>query len=400
MATLYTSTKTARRVLLGVLLALLVILAVDTLLKVAATIPNPFQQTPSFYEQPSSFVSSNVPTDVLQMPSLEIASESSPSFTVEGAFPSFPDTVRFYRVEKPRQRLDTVPIAEAIARRLGFTAYSDLTAELMQWQDSRLTKTLNFNKVGQTWGLRTQYFQDVQALKPKTLDSDITTYEDKAVSFVNQLGFSNTTLSRGEAVAKYAKLGNDGLFTNPLLPAQADYVDVTIYRKFPMSVVIPAGQRPAALANMQAPSDYQGLVYSTDPRRGSFNFVASDKMTDLALDMYAFDFVDYDYNTSNYTVEYVLTAEQAWNAVRQGQGALTLLKPRGSDYFADSQKLTVTRFAVDASRTELAYWEPDEWTGFVYPIFIFRGRAELPDGKTADFVFYVDAFRRVDDPRT
>ncbi len=58
------------------------------------------------------------------------------------------------------------------------------------------------------------------------------------------------------------------------------------------------------------------------------------------------------------------------------------------------QLLEVSRFRATATETELAYFEPNIWEGYVYPIYIFRGKAELVSGKTADFVFYVDAIRR------
>ena len=59
--------------------------------------------------------------------------------------------------------------------------------------------------------------------------------------------------------------------------------------------------------------------------------------------------------------------------------------------------MKVEEFSLDAAATELGYFEPSEWNSnsnrFVYPIYIFRGTAELENGLVADFVFYMEAVK-------
>ncbi|MCA9378922.1 hypothetical protein KC640_00700, partial [Candidatus Dojkabacteria bacterium] len=106
---------------------------------------------------------------------------------------------------------------------------------------------------------------------------------------------------------------------------------------------------------------------------------------------------DYEYNY-NYGIYAVLTPQEAWNKVQLGGGALVLIQPQTADYFSPSPVLNVTRFVTSAPDVELGYWEPtvSDSNLYAYPIYIFRGRAELADNKPpAQFVFYVDALRRI-----
>lgn len=398
MASLYTTAGTLRKGLLVALLVAIGITGFDVLTRVAQNLQSQFVQTPSFYEQPVSTISAAVPKELIKIPSLEIASDSNPAFVIDGAFPSMPDTLRLYALERPRQKLDTVDRARATANKLGFPGTpNDLSSELIGWSNARDTKALRFNKVSQVWEMRTQYFLDTQALQPKTLLETEVAYEAKMSSLVNTLGFVNQSIVDGTFTAKYSLLGNDALFTNPVNRTQANYVTISGYRKLPLARVLPPGARSPLLEGKPVPPDLNGKVYSIDPRYGSLKMVASDGLLNANTDIYALDFIDYEYNLNNYTVEFSVNPQQAWSRVQDGDGALTLLKLQGSDYFAASQKLNVSRFIATANQTELAYWEPATFTGYVYPIYVFRGRAELADGKLADFVFYVDAMRRVED---
>lgn len=390
---LYDTAVKIRQGVVVVLIVVILVLIGDAVIKFLNSDKSPFFVEQSPYLDPN-YALLDVP--VPNIPTLTIDDNSKPTYIFDGVFSDFPDSAFVYTVERPREKLDTIQQATKTANTVGFTAaYSEVTTEDLQWQNSAQTRTLTFNRNTQAWKLRTQYFLDAEAQKPKTVLADITSYESKARSVISSMGFSDQSLNRGKIEAKFAKLGIDGLFTNPINPSSADYIVVDVYRQLDMSRLKSASQRPTQTTGTE-PKDYDGYVYKDDPRIGSLNMVLTGQASDLTKDLYALDFVNYEYNY-NYGIYGIISAKEAWDQVRLGKGALRLLQPATADFFSPSQALNVTRFVADASKTELAYWEPplSDGTRFIYPIYIFRGTAELADNSApANFVFYMDALKR------
>jgi hypothetical protein len=390
--------KTASQIRRGVVIFLIVAVAIilfDTVSKFLSSGINPFNPTISFYLDPNTTNIGEVPKP--KIPSLAIAENSKPTFSVEGLFPAHPDTAFVYKIETPVEKLNTVENAIKTAKTLGFTNnYTQVNADLT-WENNAKTRKLQFNKTNQTWKLRTQYFLDAEALKPKSITEDVTTYANRASGIVASLGFSEQSLNRAKVEAVLAKLGINGLFTNPISASSADYVVIDMYRQFDLARLKSSSQLPQSQRNVTPPPEFDGKVYTDDPRVGSLHMVITDAdNNDPSRVVYEFDFTNYTYNY-NYGIYRVITPAEAWDKVQQGEGSLTLLQTETADYFAPSVSLEVTKFAVDATKTEIAYWEPPvtDTNRFEYPIYVFRGRAELAGGKQGRFVFYVDALKRL-----
>jgi hypothetical protein len=139
----------------------------------------------------------------------------------EGVFATFPDTALVYKVERPTQKLNTVENAVQTSTTLGFIGNgTEATQGILTWQNSAGTRNLSFNIVDHIWSMTTQYFQDVDALQAKTMDLSISTYESAGRRLVTTLGFSSESMQSPNVIAKFAKLGTNGLFTNPSNSAQ------------------------------------------------------------------------------------------------------------------------------------------------------------------------------------
>ncbi len=389
--------QTASQIRRGVvifLVAALVIFLFDTVSKFLTSGINPFNPVVSFYLEPNSTNVGDVP--VPKIPSLAIAENSKPEFAVEGVFAAHPDSAFAYKIENPVEKLNTVESAIKTAKALGFTNnYTQANADLT-WENTAKTRSLKFNKTSQTWRLRTQYFLDAEALKPKSVTKDLAIYANQAGGIVSTLGFSEQSLTRAKVESMWAKLGINGLFTNPVAAASADYILIDMYRQFDLARLKATTQLPQSQRNVKPPPEFDGKVYTDDPRVGSLHMVMADGDGDPSRNVYELDFTNYTYNY-NYGIYRVLTPAEAWDKVQQGSGSLTLLQNQTADYFAPSVALDVTKFAVDASKTEIAYWEPPvtDTNRFLYPIYVFRGRAELTGGKQGIFVFYADALKRL-----
>jgi len=395
MATLYQTASQVRRIIVFVLLGVIVILVVDNVSRFLNSPNNPFAPRISFYLDPDTNLG-DIP--VPDMKSFSISSDSNPVFTIEGVFGKFPDSAFVYPIERPREKLTTVEDATSTATQLGFTgSYTAISTDEISWQNAQATRTLTFNKVTQQWRLRTKYLFDAAALAVKQLNPNIDFYSGLGIGLASRLGFNDRSLQQGTGKATYALLGPDGLFTKPFDQQSANYVSIDIFRTLPLARVKNINDLPGTVKQSDLPANFDGSVYTIDPiygsLYGSMHMIVSNQAATLSNDMYELDFINYTYNYTNFGVRSVVTPEEAWDKARRGEGALTELRLETADYFAQNQSLKVNKFAANGVRTEIGYWEPNPWDGFVYPVYIFHGRAETDKGN-ANFTFFVDAIRR------
>lgn len=391
---LYELSTRIRKILLGVAVFVLIVIAVDTLLRFLNSPLSPFFSTGSYYLEANN-AWGEVP--VPNIPTQAIDDNSTPAYLIETAqLPVYPDTAFVYRIEEPREKLNTIESARGTAASLGFGGnFSEDGEGIISWDNAEGSKKLTFDRNLQVWRMRTQYFVSADAARPKKVETNLDYYSGRANSITTGLGFGHTSLTSGFAVAKFAKLGVNGLFTSPISAASADYVAIDVFRKFALAQ-LRQGISSQVLQSARAPKDFEGKVYKNDPRVGSFHAIVSDKVSDLAKDVYEFDFVDYEFSNGAGIYKVVSPAE-GWERIRQGKGALMLVSPQGADYFAPSQVLPVSRFVADATKVEIGYWEPPitDKNRFLYPIYIFRGRVEFSDNRPAgEFTFFVDALQR------
>lgn len=396
MNSLFDISTRIRKILLFAAIILLVVIGGDTLIRFLNSPLNPFFAQPSFYIDANNALG-EIP--VPQIPTQAIDDSSQPAFFVETSqLPVYPDTAYVYRIEEPREKLNTIENARKTASALGFSsAFSELEGGKIEWKNQAASRSLQFDRNLQTWRMRTQYFVDAEAAKAKELQADIKFYDNKGKSVASGLGFGVASISQGEVVSKFAKLGVNGLFTSPLTSTSSDYVTVDVFRKFSLSRVR-NGLSQQVLQSARAPRDFDGKVYTNDPRIGSLHMVVTNSVNDLGKDLYELDFVNYEYSTTP-GVYRVISPAEAWERIRVGRGALMLLTTQGADYFAPSEVLNVSRFVANAPTVEIGYWEPPitDANRYLFPIYIFRGRAEFADNRPAgEFTFFVDALLRSD----
>lgn len=395
---LYKTSQQARKILFGFVVFIVIVMAADLIIKASEQTIDPFFADGTFYLERTEGDIIEVPE--LPLTSLPIDSDSNPTFLVEGVFPQHPDAVYVHNIESPRVRLNYEANAVRTATALGFVPgnnYTSLNGDRrtdLLWENFANTRTLKYNAEELSWLMRTQYFLDQPALQPKILLPSENAYTTVAQNILRGIGL-NSGKGLGNATVRttYAELGNDGFFTNPINQNNANYVSINIFRNLEMARLKDDSEWPFIPDDGLEPPEFNGLVYKQDPREGSVKMIVGDDGGSASRDVYEFDFVDYNYQEP-FVIRNIISPEEAWNEIRQGNGKLRLLKYETADYFADSQVLGVDTFVLNAFTVELAYYEPETWDGFVYPIYIMRGRAELSDGLSGDFVFYMDALER------
>lgn len=394
MATLYQSTSRVRKGLVGFFIVSIIIILwgfISGLFNSERLFVDP--EAGRYYAIADAGLG---PIPAVEIPGITFNSEAR--FEQQSAHTAIlPDVGIVYKIDKPRQKLLSVDRAEVVVERLGFELSNRQEGndpnELI-WTKEEGTRTILYNKVDQLFDLNTNYRQNTQALSRKTMLS-LDTYIQQALTSTRSLnldsfGFNTPTIS-----ATFTTLGVDGIFRDTTEQSNADFVFIDVQRDIPLANLKTVGlpEIPAGLEDIIV--DRTGVVYSDDPRFGQIHYVTSGEFSDLARDTFELEFIDFEYNLNETGVYPIITPDEAWVNIQRGQGSLVFIQPQGENYYGSFDSIEVREFTADFRETELGYWEPNEWTGFVTPIYIFRGTATLNDGRLAEFIFYVDALKRV-----
>lgn len=401
MATLYEASNTGRKIVLGFLVLTAIVLVIEFIGNLNREAQLGGRNPARFYMNPDRKFGDIARPEI---PGIPIDSSSRPSYALESVFTLLPDVAYVYQVDRPREKLGDFEAAQGAVRELGFNPLIFTTeGNNFTWNTASDTRTVVYNKETLNWSLSTKYADNIEAKKTKILNTDITTYSRNALNLVDELGFEATGIESGLVDSRYAKYNNGTFFSNEN-PLEADYVIINIFKKLPFADLKPTDELPSVSNRALIPKALSAYVYTEDPRVGQVRIVASNNLRDYPKDVYELKYNDFEYTVDPSTGNTVLlgsyliiTPEEAWTKISNNQGSLVSLIPQGGNYFGENPPTAqVNRFVADRSRTELAYYEPSEWTGYVYPIYIFRGRAEMADGRQASFVYYVEAIKRVD----
>jgi hypothetical protein len=389
--TLYSLAINIRRFLVGFLIFAVIVVALDFIGKLFTSEEGFFAPTTTIWQDiPLNGFGVNLPFPEIE--SLAISKDSKPVYSLRDDFGIFPDTALVYQVNKPREKLDSADRAKNIAERLGFEPNEFKNEQgLLTWENPRRTRRLTHHLVNRTWNFETvTYFQDENAIRTKVTDKESTKYPQLIRSVIGQLDFTSSSLTSGEVQTAFVTRTATG-FAPVTFTQNAEYVVGNVFRKLIMSSVKPDEELKDEQG--QPIRDFSAKVYTRKPEEGSLSLVVADDVEDLSKDMYEFKFTDFEY-TANSSYYHLISPTLAWQGVQTGKGRLMSLIPQNKSRFEDYTIADVDRFIAEATQTELAYYEPEEWTGYIYPVYIFRGIAQLRTGGTASFVFYIDAMRR------
>lgn len=397
MATLYQSTINARRIFVGVVIVLGLILILDIISRLNETQLLESPNTPRFYMNTTrTFGEIERPV----IPAIGAQLDQNIAYTLTGFFEvEFPDVAYVYKIEQPREKLFAFENAQNGVKLLGFNTNIpienvDRGQGFYEWSISDGSKAVIFSKIDQIWDLRTVYANNIEAKKQKFLSSNTELYERNALRLIQNLKFTEGMgLEEPRIDVVYAKLQN-GTFVRDDNYQQAEYVFVNIYRRLRFADLKPRNERPEISNQALTPEDVDADVYTNDPREGSVSMVVSNSLTDYAKDVFELEFQNFEYGERSAYL--IVKAEEAWSQIQLGRGALVSLIPQGTNYLLPyPTNVTVTKLSADRNKTRVAYWEPDQWIGYAYPIYVFEGTATLSDGRLANFIYFVEAIKRI-----
>ncbi|MBD3280009.1 hypothetical protein GF389_00610 [Candidatus Dojkabacteria bacterium] len=323
-----------------------------------------------------------------EITSLAIEEDSKPSFAVLGQFEDSPTSVNIYQVEKPRETLGSTVKAKDLAETLNFNSSSINQETTLKWSEGG--RELVFNKLTQNSSYRNNVLFNSELNKPEFLDiEEINTLTN---SLASSLKFQ---LSQERRVIEYlTKAGNAVATTD--VASNADFVRSKYSQNFEIvSLRTSVVENDSGIGSRAEALDAD--IYFNDINKSSYMITVSNEERQLASNKEDIDYlVSFENNELQIDSENVATyplksIENAWEEVKDGEASLKYLVKDNENAYSEYNPMQVSRFIVDPDLSELGFFAPDEWKGYIYPIYVFRGSAELANGQNASFIFYVKA---------
>ncbi|MBN1915502.1 hypothetical protein JW796_00715 [Candidatus Dojkabacteria bacterium] len=382
-------TNTARRGLIGCLIFIVLIIAYQNIKGFIFQTGNGVEGGLSSPYSPATKGFGDI--QPLTIDSLELAPGSSPEFAIDNRFGDYPKTANVYKVLQPREKFGAVEKAEVVAEKLGFkNPFQKISEQELQWKTD--TRKLTYNKVFKKWNFTVDLTKDENAIKEHRIEPDKNTYIERAQSILASLGIHSSNLANALSEAHFMRVENSRL-VEVSSPASAQFVQVNIYivreAVTPKDFIMKEGKKEENPAN-----PLNGKVYRNNPKLGSATVILSDISNDTN-GLFGFETTEWEIDQISEVYD-IVDAEEAWQRIQEGKGALKSLIREGRQQLSEYEPLQVRRFITSNEKISFGYFESDTYNSarpYQTPMFIFGGRAELVDGSEAEFMFFVDALK-------
>lgn len=404
-----TTTETVRRYLIyfGIFIAVVVLLQIClNSLKRSPIVPGGDDpELLNAYKQAGEGLELITPPS-LTTTSITISERSTPIFNVDNQFtqPSY-QALNLYKVEQPRERFGTETKAKDIAEKFGFKnleperlnsgASTTNDKGLLVWrQNSKLYK---YNKVTQELDYSNSFA--VPKGSEALFNNNETALKDEAKKLIDRLALNRSSLDFTTMQLDYLNRKGSTTFNVATSPNTAEYLKIRVYRRLEAASlkVNEKGEVPNEIKGKAEP--ISANVVSENHQAAPLEIIIAGNGAALSLEqLYSAKFTDWNILTDTPIVYPALTPAEAWEQVKQGRGSLQELVEFGFDRLqtgkaADKEVLS---FTANYLEVELAYLEYNDWQGYLFPIYIFKGRAKLsnsPSQDNANFVFYAYAIK-------
>lgn len=407
-ASLFQTAGSLRKYIAGFLVFVVIYLLITAIIGLFAGDPlPPAPEFRRFYMNPTTIFGPILPEP--KIPSIEY--NRNATFFLNGTHTiTFPDAAYVYSIERPRQSALSFQKAEEVVNYLGFNSENPISSEdsIFVWQNPEATKTITYDRRNRIWDITTDLAADFAAQRAFIGFTQTNEYERSFETVIEDLGFDqfqglagNTGIFTGQFVDLLA----DGTIEVTFLSSNADFAYLNLFRQLRLADLKPRDQLPVLEVGETLPEPVDARVFRNTPTHGQIRMMVSNDLRNPSQDIFRLEFREYEFGPASAYL--IVTPDEAWTRVQNGLGSLvSLISPR-DDEFDLPPTAEITRFSANPFSTQLAYWEPDNWkevttysrnndaigVALVYPIYVFRGEAELSDGTTAEFIIFVNAVK-------
>ena len=320
----------------------------------------------------------------LTIDSLELGSGSELVFQVEtttGQIDSLPKIINVYEFDNRGQSLSSQLQATEIASDLGFNPEGIIRKDenTYIWLDTSRHRTLEIDARTLNFTLTTDadYIREISSKESIPSDSEAISLATNALRQANLLDSDYTNnISLKELYD--IDINPDGSYSEAASSGEADLVRVDFKRRKSMisirDNVENADQIVSSLEKKMINSDY---IFTKSEEKILYN---DEKVT-----LYNWPIKEYPCGTYE-----LLSPSEAIQKIQDGEGSLVYLVSKDDkDRVLPYQVKTVKKFII--YEITIAYYEPEEETEFLQPIYVITGDAYLENDERADFIYYVPA---------
>ncbi len=350
MASLYASSNTARKVLIGFLVFAVVILFFDNFGAIRTGITGGSTDESRRFYMVANRIFGNLPE--FEIPSISIGASITPEYVITSTFSTaFPDVSYVYQVLKPRENFQFLATFEETAAALGFEDDAAVFGPNdYRWQSTDRTRTLRYNSISQVWSLETDLPSNPDAKVAKISSDNIQDYEGKLLNLLRRLNFDSTGFQSPQYDIKFLDLNPEGEFITTSTLLDAEYAEGSVYRVLDQATLKPLADRPVLRTGQVAPQELKGKVYTSDSTKGSLKVLFSYTLNRPLTDVYEMSFTNFEYTLSG--AYQIITPDEGFSRIQSGEGALVSLTLPTDDFFGTIQERGVRRFQIDARRTQ------------------------------------------------
>lgn len=319
--------------------------------------------------------------------------------TTDGQLPkNIPNIVFVYQFKDPIQDLTAKKTAQDLAKKMGFNANPVATeGNYYKWVSIFGTKTLEYDLLKKTIIVETDITKDPFVKLEHQILANNEFYKEKFLSYIARLqGEKNIEdYALGDAGIEYLILDNGKFVPTISASSRADFVKLDFYRKVyavRYSTDKETNVESLSLTGTSSQSeevesrDISANVVGRDPY---FSFLSgiiggSEVSNNSVFKLYVnLKQIDYE----KYGKYEIFKVEDAYKQLTAGEGILVSIT--GTDLL--DPKIAKTFSINDVS---LAYYETEDFSKYLQPIYIFTGIVVFEDNSKGTFNFYVPAIKR------
>jgi len=379
------STKSSKKIILGCLIFVVLILTTNFIINAFKKPPPPFNPYPTSAEKGFG----DLPK--LDFESVAISENSKPEFKIEtsdGTLPTLPTIVNVFKTKTPRQSLTAEDEANEIANSLGFNENAiPITPTETKWVNS--TKELIINKLYNTVSITTNYQKDKQALAKHEIFPDSSVYSKTAISYLKAADILPESYKEGESnIVTYLKLNQSYNFEKANSAEDANFVRVDFFRDIEtVSVEFPERLSQKEI-NKWLEYRFFSKLNTDNPSEGLIYIILGG--TRGINDIYELSYVNWELEDK--TTYYLVTAEDAWNQVKEGKAYLESLLETNANPFQTYSPYDVNSFLL--TDVKIIYYSSKSYLPYIQPLYKYSGVATLNnDDKQLEFIFYYPAIK-------
>jgi hypothetical protein len=361
--------------------------------EVQASLLDRLEQTENFQNNFRSFGELDLPN----LSNISLENPESINFIVENNLPDFETKpVTVYQIET-NQEIRGRSVADELAGNLNLSdaQTNRSTSEILRWESGSRTLEYNLNKNS------FNYFNGSVFPQGRTnFPSNLSEIISKTDQLVSELGINSSNIQSASTEVDYLeRKGN--VFISAVNQQEAEFIKLRIYRNVPTN--------PTEVFSIQQENQFNQIyensvinntapVVIDDYYSAPVEIILTSDNGNFELEnIYSFNYYTWQ-RSDNAAIYNIISPKAAWDRIKSGRGAFKQIIADGENeyQFGRINNREIIELIADPDQISFAYFEPTEWEGseYLYPLYIFEGRAKLadsPNSTNASYVIYVFA---------